>query len=88
MGGANGGDRAQARASHLLASFAKVSIGQVSVADGGRPFAQSSVFVDEAGQRKAWVDAINTVILQNGDPAAAIKKAAADEQKILDGFYK
>ena len=52
------------------------------------PFAQSSVFVDEAGQRKAWVDAINTVILQNGDPAAAIKKAAADEQKILDGFYK
>ena len=52
------------------------------------PFAYSTVFVDEAGQRKAWVDAINTVLLQGADPAAAIKKAAADEQRILDGFYK
>lgn len=52
------------------------------------PFASSSIFVDEAGQRKAWVDAINTVILQGGTPTNAIKKAAADEQKILDGYYK
>jgi len=52
------------------------------------PFAYSTVFVDEAGQRKAWVDAINTVLLQGGDPATALKKAASDEQKILDGFYK
>ena len=52
------------------------------------PFAHSTLFVDEAGQRKAWVDAINTVILQNGTPANAVKKAAAEEQKILDGYYK
>lgn len=52
------------------------------------PFAQSTFFVDEAGQRRAWVDAMNSVILQNGDPAAALKKAAAEEQKILDGFFK
>jgi multiple sugar transport system substrate-binding protein len=52
------------------------------------PFAKSTLFVDEAGQRKAWVDAINTVILQGGTPASALKKAAGDEQKILNGFYK
>lgn len=52
------------------------------------PFASSTLFVDEAGQRKAWVDAINSVLLQGGSPANAIKKAAADEQKILDGYYK
>lgn len=52
------------------------------------PFASSTVFVDEAGQRKAWVDAINTVILQGATPASAVKKAATDEQKILDGYYK
>lgn len=52
------------------------------------PFAHSTLFVDEAGQRKAWVDAINSVILQGGSPANAVKKAAADEQKILNGYYK
>ncbi|WP_102124784.1 extracellular solute-binding protein [Deinococcus planocerae] len=52
------------------------------------PFAHSTLFVDEAGQRKAWVDAINTVILQGAAPANAVKRAAADEQKILNGYYK
>lgn len=52
------------------------------------PFASSTVFVDEAGQRKAWVDAINTVLLQGNSPANAVKAAAASEQKILDEYYK
>ncbi|MFT2720287.1 extracellular solute-binding protein [Deinococcus sp. A31D244] len=52
------------------------------------PFAHSTLFVDEAGQRKAWVDAINTVILQGATPASAIKRAATDEQKILNEYYK
>ncbi|WP_420594093.1 extracellular solute-binding protein [Deinococcus sp.] len=52
------------------------------------PYASSTVFVDEAGQRKAWVDAINTVLLKGNTPAKAIKQAATDEQKILDGYYK
>ncbi|MBB6098428.1 multiple sugar transport system substrate-binding protein [Deinobacterium chartae] len=52
------------------------------------PFAKATFFVDEAGQRKVWLDAINSVILQNGDPAKALAKAQADEQKILDGYYK
>lgn len=52
------------------------------------PFASSTLFVDEAGQRKAWVDAINTVILQGNSPANAVNRAAAEEQKILNGYYK
>ncbi|MFC4453489.1 extracellular solute-binding protein [Deinococcus sonorensis] len=52
------------------------------------PYASSTVFVDEAGQRKAWVDAINTVLLKGAKPADAVKQAAADEQKILNSYYK
>ena len=52
------------------------------------PFSYSTVFVDEAGQRKAWVDAINTVLLQGNTPANAVKAAATNEQKILDEYYK
>ncbi|GGL99392.1 extracellular solute-binding protein [Deinococcus aerophilus] len=55
---------------------------------GSLPFAHSTLFVDEAGQRKAWVDAINTVLLKGAKPADAIKQAAADEQKILNSYYK
>ena len=52
------------------------------------PFSYSTVFVDEAGQRKAWVDAINSVLLQGNSPANAVKAAATNEQKILDQYYK
>lgn len=55
---------------------------------GSLPFAHSTLFVDEAGQRKAWVDAINTVLLKGAKPADAIKQAASDEQKILNSYYK
>ena len=55
---------------------------------GSLPFAHSTLFVDEAGQRKAWVDAINTVLLKGAKPADAIKQAATDEQKILNSYYK
>lgn len=55
---------------------------------GSLPFAHSTLFVDEAGQRKAWVDAINTVLLKGTKPADAIKQAASDEQKILNSYYK
>jgi multiple sugar transport system substrate-binding protein len=45
-------------------------------------------FVDEAGQRKVMMDAQNRVLLEKVSPADALKTAAAEEQKILDGFYK
>lgn len=52
------------------------------------PFAHTTLFIDEKGQRKAWIDAINTVILKGNTPAKALKQAAQKEQKILDGYYK
>lgn len=52
------------------------------------PFASSTLFVDEAGQRQAWLDGINMVLKQGASPADAMKKIAADEQKILNGYYK
>lgn len=52
------------------------------------PFASSTLFVDEAGQRQAWLDGINLVLKENKSPADAMKKIAADEQKILNGHYK
>ncbi|AXH00749.1 extracellular solute-binding protein (plasmid) [Deinococcus wulumuqiensis] len=52
------------------------------------PFASSTLFVDEAGQRQAWLDGINMVLKQGAKPADAIKKIAADEQKILNSYYK
>lgn len=52
------------------------------------PFASSTLFVDEAGQRQAWLDGINSVLKQGMSPADAMKKIAADEQKILNSYYK
>lgn len=52
------------------------------------PFASSTLFVDEAGQRQAWLDGINMVLKQNASAADAVKKLAADEQKILSTYYK
>lgn len=34
------------------------------------------------------VDAINRVLLQNANPADSLKQAAAEEQKVLDDFWK
>ncbi len=47
-------------------------------------YAHATVFVDEAGQRDVMVDAINEVVLQGQDPAAALESAAAAEQLLLD----
>ena len=52
------------------------------------PFASSTLFVDEAGQRQAWLDGINSVLKQGMSPADAMQKIAADEQKILNSYYK
>ena len=47
-------------------------------------YAHATVFVDESGQRDVMVDAINEVVLQGNDPAAALEGAALTEQLILD----
>lgn len=52
------------------------------------PFAHSTFFVDEAGQRKALMDAVNSVWLNNADPAVALANAAKAEQQILSDYWK
>lgn len=51
-------------------------------------YAKATPFVDEAGQRKIMTDAINRVLLENKDPADSLKQAVAEEQKLLDDFWK
>ena len=52
------------------------------------PFARATFFVDEAGQRKALSDALNSVWLIKTDPAKALESAANGEQKLLTDFFK
>ncbi|MBF6592995.1 MAG: extracellular solute-binding protein [Thermaceae bacterium] len=51
-------------------------------------YAKATPFVDEAAQRTVMVNAINRVLLENADPAASLQQAAAEDQKILDQFWK
>jgi multiple sugar transport system substrate-binding protein len=52
------------------------------------PFARATFFVDEAGQRKALSDALNSVWIAKADPQKALDAAANGEQKLLDGYFK
>jgi multiple sugar transport system substrate-binding protein len=52
------------------------------------PFARATFFVDEAGQRKALSDAMNSVWLTKTDPAKALESAANGEQKLVTDFFK
>ncbi|MER3483320.1 MAG: sugar ABC transporter substrate-binding protein [Meiothermus sp.] len=51
-------------------------------------YARATPFVDETAQRTVMVNAINRVLLENADPDASLKQAAAEDQKILDQFWK
>lgn len=51
-------------------------------------YAKATPFVDETAQRTVMVNAINRVLLENADPDASFKQAAAEDQKILDQFWK
>ncbi|RIH87023.1 Cyclodextrin-binding protein [Meiothermus luteus] len=51
-------------------------------------YAKATPFVDEIGQRKVMTDAINRVLLENKDPAESLRIAVAEEQKLLDNFWK
>lgn len=52
------------------------------------PFAHATFFADEAGQRRALVDAVNSVWLNNADPAVALSNAAKAEQQIISDYWK
>lgn len=54
----------------------------------GLGYAQSTVFVDESGQRQLMTDMVSRIELEGQSAADSLKEAAAGEQVILDGFYK
>lgn len=49
-------------------------------------YATATRFVDESAQRDVIVNAIDRVILEGADPAAAWEQAAAEDQALLDRF--
>ncbi|QCO57989.1 extracellular solute-binding protein (plasmid) [Pseudorhodobacter turbinis] len=53
----------------------------------GLNYAQTTVFVDESGQRQVLVDAVSRMFLEGQSAEDALAAAATAEQAILDGYY-
>lgn len=51
------------------------------------PVAQATYFVDEAADRKALVDAYDSVVLKNVDPKKALDTAVTQVQKLFDDYW-
>jgi multiple sugar transport system substrate-binding protein len=54
----------------------------------GLPMAVATDFVNEDAQRAVFIAMLNRVLLNNQDPLAAVRQAAAEEQTIIDDYYK
>ncbi|MFK8082242.1 MAG: extracellular solute-binding protein [Granulosicoccus sp.] len=54
----------------------------------GLGYAQSTVFVDESGQRQLMTDMVSRINLEGQSIEDSLSVAAEAEQEILDGFYK
>ncbi len=54
----------------------------------GLAYSYATDFVNESAQRKVLIDMVDKVALKNVPPKEAVAQAAAEEQKLLDGFYK
>ncbi len=52
------------------------------------PIADSYFYVDEDADRKALMDAIDKVLLNNVDPKQALDEATAQVQKLLDEYWE
>lgn len=50
--------------------------------------AQATFFVNETAQRKVYVDMVDAVLIKKQAVPDAVKAAAAEEQKLLDAFFK
>jgi multiple sugar transport system substrate-binding protein len=50
-------------------------------------YSQTTLFVDEAGQRQITIDMTNRVLIQGQDPKASLAEAAKAEQAILDRSF-
>ncbi len=54
----------------------------------GLGYAQSTVFVDESGQRQLMTDMVSRIELEGQSIEDSLTEAAQAEQAILDGFYQ
>jgi len=54
----------------------------------GLAYSYATDFVNESAQRKVFMDMIDKVALKNVATKDAVAQAAAEEQKLLDAFYK
>ena len=53
----------------------------------GLTYSYATDFVNETAQRKVFIDMVDKVALKNVPTKDAVAQAAAEEQKLLDGFY-
>jgi len=60
----------------------------ISVFLKGLAYAHATSYVDEAGQRTIMVNAVDAVNLKKSDPGEVLKAAAAEEQALIDSFWK
>ena len=54
----------------------------------GLTYSYATDFVNESAQRKVFIDMVDKVTLKNVAAKEAVAQAAAEEQKLLDAFYK
>lgn len=54
----------------------------------GLTYSYATDFVNESAQRKVFMDMVDKVALKNMPTKDAVTQAAAEEQKLLDAFYK
>ncbi|WP_209000433.1 extracellular solute-binding protein [Labrenzia sp. DG1229] len=54
----------------------------------GLEYANTTKFANESAQRQAMVDMVARIDIEGQDPAESLAAAAAEEQKVLDEYYK
>ncbi|MCW3475012.1 extracellular solute-binding protein [Limobrevibacterium gyesilva] len=54
----------------------------------GLRYAHATDFVNEDAQGQIFADMLDRVLIQNQDPTASVKQAAAAEQQLIDNYYK
>jgi multiple sugar transport system substrate-binding protein len=77
---------------NIKANFASYWVNRNHVKYGpfvrGLAYSYATDFVNESAQRKVFMDMIDKVALKNVATKDAVAQAAAEEQKLLDAFYK
>ena len=54
----------------------------------GLGYARTTIFANESAQRQVLMDAVQRILLEGQSPADSVAAASAEEQAILDNYYK